>query len=49
MAHNFVKYGDSRICTACGDEKGSDPERRCPFSKQNVPKGSYQSLYLLFV
>jgi hypothetical protein len=36
MSHNFVKQNDgSRICSSCGDERGVDEERNCPFAEEH--------------
>lgn len=38
MSHHFVKNSDgSRVCTNCGDEKGFDAERPCPFPLERAP------------
>jgi hypothetical protein len=40
MAHSFLKdeKTGARICSSCGDERGFDPERPCPFAQQ-APAG----------
>ena len=31
MSHNFVKQSDgSKVCSCCGDERGTDADRDCP-------------------
>ena len=38
MSHNFVKQSDgSKVCSCCGDERGTDADRDCPHPVAPAP------------
>ena len=47
MSHNFVKQSDgSKVCSCCGDERGTDADRDCPHPVAPAP-GNYPILCIL--